>query len=32
MSESDRLGALLAAARPQVVGALVRHFRDIDRA
>ena len=32
MTESDRLGALLAAARPQVVGALVRHFRDIDRA
>ena len=32
MSRPDWLGSLLAAMRPQVVGALVRHFRDIDRA
>ncbi|MGI9384210.1 MAG: RNA polymerase sigma factor [Methyloligellaceae bacterium] len=32
MSDLARLGTTLAAVRPQVVGALARHFRDIDKA
>lgn len=32
MSELAWLGATLAAARPQVLGALLRYFRDLDRA
>lgn len=32
MSEPGWIGAVLAAARPRAVGALMRHFRDIDRA
>lgn len=32
MSGPARLNALLASARPQVVGALARRFRDLDRA
>ncbi|MEM7442978.1 MAG: RNA polymerase sigma factor [Pseudomonadota bacterium] len=32
MAEPSWIGAALTAARPRAVGALVRHFRDIDRA
>ena len=32
MTDAGWLGAALATARPQVVGALTRHFRDIDKA
>ena len=32
MGRPARLGALLASARPQVIGALARRFRDLDKA
>lgn len=32
MSDAARLATTLAAIRPQVLGALTRHFRDIDKA
>ncbi len=32
MADTGWIGAALAAARPRAVGALMRHFRDIDRA
>ncbi len=32
MSELDWIGAALASARPQVMGALLRYFRDLDQA
>src|ERR1700743_2695931 len=32
MSEIDWISSALAAARPQAVGALLRYFRDLDRA
>ena len=32
MKDADTIGRTLAAARPQAVGALLRYFRDLDRA
>jgi RNA polymerase sigma-70 factor (ECF subfamily) len=32
MNDAHAIGKILSAARPQVVGALLRYFRDLDRA